>query len=192
MLSAVQYVMLLRYAEGTVSLPILSSPPKLSLPTNLSADIHVRADDPSALASPYLIHIVSPPDARYFPTVAAPATWSLMRVHVVATWTFGMHVRNGKLLSASAEPPSHMHATFTCMRQRGYWRQLWASTMPLSTASDGSHEHRGDSKGAFEAHAALPEATIAAAEKCRAEGNSLTVQVRLNTIQYNCAQCYSR
>ena len=109
----------------------LGHSPQLSLPSNLSADITLQADDPTALASPYLIHIVSPPDARYFPAVGAPATWHLTHVHAVATWAAGMHVRGGELFSAPAEPPSHVSASLTCMRRSGYRRHVWSATVQM-------------------------------------------------------------
>lgn len=174
--------------SGAGELPIspLGHIPELSLPANLTADIHLRADDPTALASPYLIHIVSPPDARYFPTVAAPATWNLTYVHAVATWAAGMHVRDGELFTAPAEPPSHFSAVIACMRRRGYWQQLWSTTLVLQLELREERSSKGEggisgahkvARGPYTAQAVLPQATVAAAEICRDAGHSLTVQV---------------
>jgi hypothetical protein len=163
------------FLAGDLSTSAVGHVAEVSLPTNFSADVRMQHDDPTALAYPYLLHVVSPPDARYFPTVAAPTTWQLTHVHAVATWAAGMHVRNGKLFSAPAESPTHFYALVKCMQKNGYWRQLWTLHVEMQMEAG---ERGQNATAPYEGRAQLSPSMIAAAERCRAAGHSLTTQVR--------------
>jgi hypothetical protein len=124
----------------------------------------VEAEDAAARASPYLIHIVEPPDGRYFPARTTAAPWRLHRVVVSIVWTHNLRVSDGKAVSCTPEQPAHVVATLTCGGTD------WAEAFALSRGGNASI-------AGFHASGDIPDAVLAKAAACEAAGHGLRLQV---------------
>lgn len=138
------------------------------LPANFSADCSMRPMDPTALSTPYVVHIAAPPDARYFPSAATLQPWELSEVEVYLLWSHTAHARGAAVYQLPPRPPHRVTASISCRASAGAHPADWASSFDL-TADTAQHPAR--------ASAAVPRHTLERARACAAAGGSLTLQV---------------
>ena len=130
---------------------------------------HVRPEDKSAAASPFIIHIIEPPDARYFPARSGSAGYSLSAIQA---YIIPARADNAPALSSTA-----VAADLTCSDIAG--TVLWVQRAPLVQAASSVHneELACSSRKLQLASAELPRSLLAMAQQCQAAGHSLHLQV---------------
>ena len=129
---------------------------------------HVEAEDPTAHAAPYLIHVSEPPDGRYFPARSGSGNWRLRSVNASLVWTHGMVWRDGAAAHAPPQPPQSVTAHLSCFGVVNAWRETF--TLTLEDGMGGAT--------LLHASAAVPEALLTQADACSRKGGALRLQVR--------------
>jgi hypothetical protein len=133
----------------------------------------VEAEDPAARPYPFLIHIVQPPDGRYFPSRSSTTPWRLHRIVVSLVWTHDMRVANTKAHLVTPEEPTKVEAVLTC----GSRGAAWQDVVSLEMGKVGRNTTVETSPAHFHAFADIPNGTLTKAEACVAGGGDLSVQV---------------
>eukprot|EP00892_Ulva_mutabilis_P003308 jgi/Ulvmu1/1349/UM011_0077.1 len=162
-------------APALPNTPALTAAPLPSqLPSNFSADCSMRPMDPSALGTPFVVHIAAPPDARYFPTAATLQPWALEDVRVHVLWSYGMHVRDGAAHSHPPELPHPVTAVLSCHAPTSTQQRHWVSTFDLPVDAA---QHAAAPWHPVQAGASVPPGTLRRARECRAAQHALSLQV---------------
>jgi hypothetical protein len=132
----------------------------------------VHGEDAAALSEPYLIHIVEPPDARYFPARTATAGWSLRWVHATLFWTHGLSP--GESNTHPPAMPVRIEAVVSCVD--GQARTLWQQNILIKP-----HKAAGSNNcpGAWplQASAPVPDCLLDKARACEEASHSLHLHI---------------
>eukprot|EP00892_Ulva_mutabilis_P003329 jgi/Ulvmu1/1368/UM011_0096.1 len=116
-------------APALPNTPALTAAPLPSqLPSNFSADCSMRPMDPSALGTPFVVHIAAPPMRDTSPTAATLQPWALEDVRVHVLWSYGMH-------AGASVPPGTLRRARECRAaQHALSLQVLAAHRELGTA----------------------------------------------------------
>lgn len=142
-----------------------------------SGEWRVQPEDSSAVADPYLVHVVEPADARYFPSRAVSSTWELTRVYAVLIWAHDLRSGGSAVDAAAAQATPRAEAAVSCARPGGaqVWRRIF-SLPPVLTES-GDSERRCSTEGPTHVVADVPADVLRLARACEASGLELHLQV---------------
>jgi hypothetical protein len=137
----------------------------------------VQYEDASAVAGPYVVHIVDPPDARYFPAQSGSTAWELRHVEALLIWARDLQADGSNALQPRL--PNATAAVVSCMDRAG--RRAWVQRVPMALEQGASSDVAvgGTCPGTWPLHAlvALPEHALQDANECQARGHALHLQV---------------
>ena len=141
--------------------------------------VRVVYEDATGVADPYIIHIVEPPDARYFPARTLQRQWELRRVHAMVIWASDVSARHDAQSHLQAPvAPSSVSAHLSCAERSG--TVAWQRSVPLTAfpADDaGAGKSACPPQWPLHVAAQLSDEVVQLARACETAGNTLQLQV---------------
>lgn len=154
----------------------------------------VQHEEPTAIATPFLVHVAVPPDGRHFPQRASQLPWQLEEIDVLLFATLDLCPRGRNPVSdvrSAALTPLAAHARLTCAEPRGAQRALWSETLSLALSPAAAVHYGGASSvsenASMPAHAPphvrpwratgkISSVMRQRAQECSVAGNALAFQ----------------
>lgn len=153
---------------------------------NVPESAWVQAEDPEAVAHPFIVHIVDPPDARYFPSRSDAAGWQLQLISAYVVPTHSLAALAGMAntteqtaanADAQAAEANAVSVTAAVRCRRSGHGSGWLQQLELQHQGAPAQSSCGNTAGPLFVSADASAALQHAAAQCQADQGSLTVQI---------------